>query len=320
MISAARRSYKELSLAQLRSFCEICRLGRYTAAAQSRLLTVPAIWEQMQGLERYYGVSLLARHGNGVRPTAAGGELLELVRPLLAGLDSAREVLRQRQVAPPQRLVLATNLRVLTEEISRGLRMFQALQPGVRLGVVYTGNDVEQRILDGAADVGLTLEPGPDDPRPAAAIYEPVGEVDYLLVTPPRHPLLRRRTLQLRHIVAYPLVLGESVAYSRHRVQEALHRHALQGNIALAVETSSDEYTLSCVRAGLGVGITIGTGQGHLYRGLGVRSLRRWFGTARVGFLWKKGAHVPPGQRALANAVRAALTGGRTPRNNTQQP
>src|SRR5438094_5619124 len=141
MTVAARRSYKDLSLAQLRSFCEICRLGRYTAAARTRLLTVPAVWEQMQGLERYYGISLLERHGNGVRPTAAGAQLLDLVRPLLAGLDSSKEIMHQRQGAPPQQLILATNLRVLTEEISRGLRLFQALQPEVRLGVVYTGND-----------------------------------------------------------------------------------------------------------------------------------------------------------------------------------
>src|SRR5437764_1246828 len=138
MTVAARRSYKDLSLAQLRSFCEICRLGRYTAAARTRLLTVPAVWEQMQGLERYYGISLL--------------------------------------------------------------------------------------------------------------------------VTPSKHPLLRRRALHLRHVLEFRLVLGEAVAYSRHRVQEVLHRHALEPEATVAVETSSDEYTLSCVRAGLGVGITIGTG------------------------------------------------------------
>ena len=50
-----------------------------------------------------------------------------------------------------------------------------------------------------------------------------------------------------------------------------------------------------------------GTGHGHLYHGLGVRPLTRWFGPARVGFLWKRGAYVPPVQRALAEAVRVSL-------------
>jgi DNA-binding transcriptional LysR family regulator len=102
--------------------------------------------------------------------------------------------------------------------------------------------------------------------------------------------------------------LGEPSAYSRQRVQEVLHRFQL-GQPKIAVETNSDEYTLACVRAGSGIGITIGTGQGHLYRGLGVRSLKRWFGIARVGFFWKRGALVPPVHRALADSIRASVRG-----------
>src|SRR5262245_39674098 len=244
MAGAKRRSYKDLSLAQLRTFCEVCRLGRYTAAARERLLTVPAVWEQMQALERHYGVRLLERHGNGVRPTAAGSQLLDLVRPHLAGIDSSKEFVQQQEGALPAQLSLATNLRVLAEEISHGARVFQSRYSQVRLRVLYTGNDVEQQVLSGTADVGFTLELGPDDPRLTAAVYVPAGEVDYLLVTPPRHPLLRRRVLHLRHIVEYRLVLGDAPAYSRHRVQEVLHRHALEQVASVAVETSSDEYTL----------------------------------------------------------------------------
>jgi len=302
-----RRGHKDLSLNQLRSFCEVCRRGGYAAAARALLLTSPAVWEQMQALERHYGRRLLERQGNAVRPTADGEHLLELVRPLMAGLDSTREILHQQGGALPGRLTLATNLRVLTEEVSRGLRQFQRAYPQVRLRVLYTGNDVSQRILGDEADVGFTLEPGPDTPPPTSVVYEPAGEVDYLLITPPRHPLLRQRALHPRHVVTYPLVLGEPAAYSRRRVQEVLHRHDLTGVLSVAVETSSDEYTLSCVRAGLGVGITVGTGDGHLYRGLGVRSLRQWFGTARLGFLWKQGAHVPPAQRELARSIREGV-------------
>jgi DNA-binding transcriptional LysR family regulator len=307
MPGPSRRSYKDLSLAQLRSFCAVCRRGGYAAAARELLLTSPAVWEQVQALERHYGRRLLERHGGAVRPTADGEHLLAMVRPLLAGLDSTKEVLHQHGGGVPERLTVATNLRVLSEEVSRGLRRFQRGHPQVRLRVLYTGNDVDQRVLAGEADVGLTLEPGPDVPLSAAVTYEATGEVDYLLVTPPRHPLLRQRSLHLRHVVQYPLVLGEPVAYSRRRVQEILHRYDLARELRVAVETSSDEYTLSCVRAGLGVGITVGSGRGHLYRGLGVRSLRRWFGTARLGFLWKRGAHVPPAQRELAHAVRACV-------------
>src|SRR5262245_32055519 len=290
MTQRAHQPFKDLTLAQLRGFAVVCRAGSYAAAARELLLTSPAVWEQMQGLERHYGCRLLVRRGNGIAPTAEGEQLLNLLRPLLAGLDSTRDVLQQRGGVLPRELTVATNLRVLAEEVSRALALFQKNHPDIRLRLMFTGNDVDERIASGEADVGFTLEPGPDIPLSPAVVYEPAGEVDYLLVAPARHPLLRARSLKLTRIAEHPLVLGEAATYSRRRVQEVLHRHDLAAKVRVVVETSSDEYTLSCVRAGIGVGITIGTGNGPLYQGLRVRSLRRWFGTARVGFLWKRGA------------------------------
>ena len=96
-----RRSYKDASLSQFRSFCEVCRRGGYAAAARELMLTSPAVWEQMQALEYHYGMKLLERAGPGVRPTVHGKRLLELIRPLVAGLDSTREVLQQQDGAFP---------------------------------------------------------------------------------------------------------------------------------------------------------------------------------------------------------------------------
>jgi len=309
MTDAKRLSFKDVTLTQLRSFCEVCRLGSYAAAAREVLLTTPAVWEQVHALERHYGGPLLERRGHGVVPTTEGERLLALVRPHLSGLDSARDVLQQQGGELPAWLTLATNLRVLTEEISRALRHFQRRYSQIKLRVIYTGNDVDEQIARGEADVGFTLEPHPDAPCSQAVEYESAAAVDYLLVTPLRHPLFRRRPLKLRQITQYPLVLGIAASYSRQRVQEILHRYDLGHDLNVAVETTSDEYTLSCVRAGLGVGLTVGTGHGHFYRGLGVRSLRHWFGTARVGFLWKRGAHVPPAQRALAQTIQECVEG-----------
>jgi DNA-binding transcriptional LysR family regulator len=306
-----RPSYKDLTLGQLRSFAVVCRLGSYAAAARELLLTSPAVWEQMQGLERHYGRKLFRRAGNGVEPTSEGRRLLELVEPVLSGLDSTRDVLQQQSGELPRTLTVATNLRVLAEEISRGLAAFHKTHLSPHLRLIFTGNDVDRYIASGRADVGLTLEPGPDAPLPPAVIYEPASEVGYLLVAPPRHPLLLQRGLQLKHIVHYPLVLGESVSYSRRRVQEVLHRHNLSDAVHVAVETSSDEYTLSCVRADLGVGITIGAGEGPLYRGLATRPLDRWFGTARIGFVWKRGAYIAAVQRALADSLGQCLGNSR---------
>jgi DNA-binding transcriptional LysR family regulator len=261
----------------------------------------------MKGLQRHYGKRLILRQGNGVVPTAEGKLLLAMIQPVLAGLDSTRDALLQQGGERPQSLTLATNLRVLAEEISQGLRDFQVANEGMRLHLVFTGNDVPERVESGAAEVGFTLEPGPAQDYGPTIDYQPAGEVDYLLVMPRRHPLAKARAIKLAQLAQYPLVLGEAAAYSRHRVEEVLHRHQLKAKVQIAVETSSDEYTLACVRAGMGIGITIGAGRGPLFGGLAVRSLRRWFGTARLGFVWRRGAFISPAQKELAAAVRKKI-------------
>ena len=135
--------------------------------------------------------------------------------------------------------------------------------------------------------MALTLESEPSHPSSAGTVYEPAGRLDYLLITPPRHDLVHMEALHLHEIAKHPLVLGEPKAYSRRRVQEVFHRYDLAKELKIAVETSSDEYTISCVRSGMGIGITLGIPRGRLYHGLKTRSLRRWFGMAGVGFLWQ---------------------------------
>src|SRR5205807_2626980 len=108
----------------------------------------------------------------------------------------------------------------------------------IRLQIDYTGIDaIEPRVLADEADVALTLEPGPDRPWSMATTYEPAGELDYLLITRPRHALARSPTLHLHEIVAHPLVLGELGTYSRHRVREVFHRNDLAVDAHIAVET-----------------------------------------------------------------------------------
>src|SRR5262245_48390689 len=146
MPEAKRRPYKELSLVQLRSFCAVCDRRSYAAAARALLLTSPAVWEQVRGLERHYGARLFDRDGSGVRPTVQGERLLALVRPHLAGLEAMRDVLQQEDGADPLWLTLVTNLRLLAEEISRAARRFRARHSGTRLRLIYTGIDeVEPR-------------------------------------------------------------------------------------------------------------------------------------------------------------------------------
>jgi LysR family cys regulon transcriptional activator len=303
-----RYPYKELSLPQLRSFNAVCRLSSYANAARHLGLSTSTVWEQMRGLERYFDTSLLEKRGGALRPTPEGVRLLELLLPVLNGVESARETLLQQRGQLPASLTLASGLRMLLEEVSHAVASFRQRYPSVRLRVLHCDDrEIEALVEHGDAQVALMLEPGPGRPRRTTVAHEPAYELEYVLVTPPRHQLARQRGLRLRDIVRHPLVLGVPGISSRRRLEEVLHGHGLLGDLQVAVETNSAALTFAYVRAGAGVGITAGNQKGNLCRGLGVRSLRKWFGSARYVFIWPQGGHVPPVQRALADLIRAGI-------------
>lgn len=302
-----RRAYKDITVAQLRSFCEVCRQQGFAPAARALHLSSPAVWEQIQALERQLGVKLFQRHQSGVVPTPAGQRTLEMMQPLLDGLDSARKVLREEAGAAPTEIRLVSGIRMLQEEVACGLIQFQQQYPTVRLLLFHPREeDLDHLVGKGDADVGLTFDPGPAHPPPATIVHEPAYELDYHLVTLPNHPLARRSRLQLRDLVRYPLILNRPEDYSRQRFEAILHEQGLLVKLRVAVETSTASVSLSCVRAGLGVAIVVANSQGFLCDALQVRPLRHWFGPARFVFVWKLGAYRPQSHLRLADCIRAA--------------
>jgi DNA-binding transcriptional LysR family regulator len=310
-----RRRYKSMSLQQLGSFSEVCRQGSYAGAARRLDLSPSTVWEHVHGLGQQLDLSLVESRDGTVRPTPDGQELLDHVRPLLAGLESTGEVMRQKSGRPPAAVTLVSGVRMLVEDVGPVVGAFRQRYPGVRLRLLSAEDrKIEPLVEHGDADLGLMLEPGPGRPPRPALAYEPAYALDYLLVTPPGHPLLAKRGLRLADVVRHPLVVGEPETSSRRRIDEVLYQHRLVDRTTIAVETSSAVMVFAYVRGGAGVGVTAGNPRSFLCQGLGVRSLGRWFGAARYVFVWLRGAAVLPAQREFAETIRADIRRTGSPR------
>jgi DNA-binding transcriptional LysR family regulator len=303
--------YKDLRLSQLRSYCEVCRQGSFAAAAQALQLTTPAVWEQVRSLEKHYGVTLFERDGRTIQMTAEGAALFETLSRLLVEFDSTHDVVQQQSGVLPDRITVVVSLRVQMHEVLRALGQFQSRYPSVGLRIREIDSAaVAPLLLSQDADLGVMLKPGPRDQSSSMIAYESIGEIDFLLVAPPDHPLISKRTLKISDIVRYPLVLGRPEAFSRRRFEEVLHSHQLESRRRIAIETSSGSLTLAAVREGLGVGIVACTPHSVLTTGMGVRSLRRWFGTAQMVVVRRRGSRLPPVQQELADTIRHSLSKG----------
>ena len=83
--------------------------------------------------------------------------------------------------------------------------------------------------------------------------YRHLFSLDWFLVTPPRHPLLRRPRLALADLTDLPLILFERGSTGRTHVIDAFHGAGLSPRVDM--ETTNTEITVRMVEAGLGVSL-----------------------------------------------------------------
>jgi DNA-binding transcriptional LysR family regulator len=302
MIPEQSLQANDLTVQQLRSFCLVVEKQSYSAAAKELGLSVPTIWEQVQTLGRRYATVLFEKRGRRIFPTPAAELLYESLRPLLAGLDSTFELIRERE-SRLQTLTLVVGVRMMLEELGPPLKRFRDGHPQVRLRLIHGDNKTaEQLIIDGEADLGLGLEPGPGLVSEAVR-YERAYENAFLALLPEGHPLARKKALGLKDLVAYPLIVGHQGTYGRHVLEQALHRQKLLDRLQVAIETGNSAFTTACVRAGMGIGIMAGRAENLLTRDLITRSLRAHLGQARIVLMWKKGRVLTRTLRSLIDEI-----------------
>ena len=290
----------QLDVQQLYTFRDVFRLGGYAAAAAQSNLSVPTIWQHIQGLEKLYKVRLFEKVGRRVQPTDAAHQLFAAVDEILAGLESTFD-LAQSDLDSPHALILMAGNRMMMEDLAAPLAEFQKKFPN-RLMIRHGNNKrAEEALLANEADIALSLEPGLEQ-QSSQIHYEPAYFVDFLAVSPPRHPFARLKNLTLRQIVKHPLIVTAPGTHGRDALEQSLYRDRLSANIV--VETDNSGFTIACVQAGMGVGILAGRPDGQFCRKLTTHSLRKPLGQRQIVFMWRKGRRLSEPALGVIDEIR----------------
>jgi DNA-binding transcriptional LysR family regulator len=232
----ASRAYKEITLQQLRSFCETGRLGSFNAAGNSLGLAQPTVWTQVHALEKQFGVKLVEPYGRGCRLTLAGLALLEHSAPLLTGIGTLKQCLLDSQAKAESHVTVATTPRILSEDLPEAVDIFEKRWPDVHLTFFELNQDeVIVAVRSSRVDLGLTTTPVPGEHHQWLAC-ETCYELEVILVTQPDHPLARRRRIQLSDLGRYPLVTGRQ-AFTVPRMALLLDEAGAFSNPARRVES-----------------------------------------------------------------------------------
>lgn len=309
---AGSNRYKQLELAQLRSFSLAALQGNFTSAAKQQGLSVTTVWQQVRALERRLGTTLLQVHGRGLELTPQGRLLLQLIQPHVSGLDSLERLFQAQREELPQYLTVAATYYLLSFHLPGALREFSSDHPAIRLNLRGGIWPEVVRLLEcGEADLGV-VSYAADAKRSPHLDYEPLFDLHFMLLMPSDHPLARKRRVQVEDLVEYPLITSSKETFSYKTLERMLIRHGLADSIHVILESPNTDLLRKYVATGLGIALTyMGSEPEPAMPGLVQRVFDPKLEPLPVYLAVRKSAHLPPAVEAFRQVLRRHCRAGR---------
>lgn len=150
------------NIAALRSLVAAVEEGSLSAAARRLGITQPAVSQQIAALEQGYGVELVIRGRNGIRPTEAGALTASHAGDVLARLARLGDELAALQASGDGRLVIACAMLVAQTVLVPVLSDLRQTHPGLRVDLRVS--DAVQDLSETGADLAIrTGSSGPGE-------------------------------------------------------------------------------------------------------------------------------------------------------------
>jgi len=292
-------SLPSLSTDQVAAFVELARRGSLRAAAETLHVTAQGVRNRLVALERRLRVELYRKSRGPRRAHPLTEQGRQFLPHALAFLDRARQ-LAEAFTGPvgPQEIHVAATQYLILYVLIDAVRRFHRAYPDIRVRLSNrTEKEIEEALL---SDLDLALG--------VAAPYETLPGLEYIhlfsldwsLVAPVGHPLLRKRAVALADLADLPLIFFERGSTGRQHVMDAFHGAGLSPRVEM--ETTNTEITVRMVEAGLGVSVVpLPPGGGSVTRGrrIGRRSLEGMIRPIHSGILVRRGEQLSPAAEAF---------------------
>ena len=238
------------NLRQFQAFVTVARFGSFTRAAKHLHISQPALTVQIRQLEEAMEVRLFDRSTRVVMLTPIGRELAPTLGRVLHEIDAV--IINTKELASHVKgtVTIGALPSISSKLIPSTIAEFQKQYPGivVRLRDVLAYRNV-RLVKEEEVDFGIgTLRmPDPD------IEFTPLLTDHLGVIFPAGHTVERRRTITLKYLTAFPLILMDPETSVRDLVDHAFESI---GEVAVpAFEAVYPSTALALVKAGLGLTI-----------------------------------------------------------------
>jgi len=239
-----------MNLNQLKIFYLAAKKRNLSAAAAELFITQPAVTKGIQRLQEFYDMKFVDHIGKKLVLTDAGEALYEIAEKIFDLESQAEESIRDFQ----QRK--RGHIRILSSEsfgdyyLPRVIVSFSKDYPLVRISMnILPTEQVIENTATLKDDLGFISYPV----EHSKLLVEEVLEDQLVIITPPNHPLVRRKRLDPRDLEGQLIVMHETGSAPRRAIEEYIRRHRI--SVGIPMEISSNRAIKRAVEEGIGIAL-----------------------------------------------------------------
>ncbi len=238
-----------MDLSQLHVFLTVAKEQSFSRAAEKLYRTQPAVSIVIRKLEESVGQPLLVRGARQVKLTDAGELLRDYAERLLNLRDEIQKGMEDLGNLGRGELRLGVNESSI-HALLPALARYRKLYPGVKLIMHRTlSRDIPQEVLNYRLDLGA-VSYVPQDAKLAAV---EILSDELTFVVPPKHPLARRRSVDIKELGEETFIAHNVESPYRSRVIQLFEKHRVP--LHRDIEMPTIESIKRFVQMGMGVAI-----------------------------------------------------------------
>ncbi|HHW06995.1 MAG TPA: LysR family transcriptional regulator [Clostridia bacterium] len=181
-----------MTLRQLRTFCCVVEEGAFHKAAERLFLTQPAVSQQINLLERYYGTKLFVRKGRKISLTPEGRFLYELAKQILSAIDEIPVKFEELRSTGIKTISIGASSLTGTYILPTALNIYRRLYPGIKISLeIGYAKDIIQKLRERQLDFGF-FGKHPSWSENGELRFLPVGKDRLVFIVWPGHKWANR--------------------------------------------------------------------------------------------------------------------------------
>ena len=240
------------SLNSLLVFHEVAKHKSFSNAAEGLFISQPAVTKHIRELELKVGIMLIQRGKGRFALTEAGKILFKYTHKISSHLMDIENLLEDLKKDHQGILKIGT-----TESYSKGLMPkllsgFQTSFPFMKIALdVGNSEEIEKSLLVYKNDLVLIAV------TKKTSRFEsiPFLKEELVLIVSPNHPLVKRKTVSLKELERYPLIIRAKGSTTRRIILQAFKEVGIHPS--LLIEAGSSEFIKQWVSEGKGVSIIV---------------------------------------------------------------